>query len=435
MNLRAQLLFRHRQALLSAKADLYDATDAERIEALQVERFNRVWARCLRDVPFYQAWAREHRLPQAIARTDDLLDFPILTKQVVVERSGEIFQNGKLTRAISTGGSLGTPARFPTSAQDADANWASLYVARGWWDIRPFDRQMLVWGHSHLFGDGFRRRIAMVKRNLADWLINARRLNAYDMSEQAIEHYVAALFTDRPVFVVGYTSVIFRLARHIERMPANRRIENLKGVILTAETASGADIDVIAGAFAAPAIVEYGGAETGVIAYSRYASDPMRLQLMWDSHIAVNDGGAIRVTTIGDRIFPLVNYDIGDTTKPAARARQTVIEFDTITGRTQDVVRLPATDGRELVISAIMFVHLLKPNPHVRSVSLQQGSGVLRIFVEGDDSLDINELTKFFILHMKNDYPYFDQRTVTLEKTQSPLKTLAGKHVLMRAPQ
>jgi len=79
-----------------------------------------------------------------------------------------------------------------------------------------------------------------------------------------------------------------------------------------------------------------------------------------------------------------------------------------------------------------MLVHILKANPSVRSVSFQQDQRKVNIFVEGGDALNINQLTLFFNQQMKNDYRDFDPKTVTLIKIHKPLKTLAGKHVLMR---
>ena len=343
------ILYRRRMRILDAARRLDATTAPEAIEAVQVARFNAIWSRCLAEVPFYRAWAREHELPPRIARTDQLLDFPTLTKRVIVERSDEIFRHGQLRHAVSTGGSTGVPARFPLDAAGSDNNWAALYLARGWWGIAPFDRQLLLWGHSHLFGTGWQRSIASARRRLADRLIGATRLNAYDMTPAAIARYAAVMSRLRPDFVIGYTSAVFRLARHLERAEDWTPSPAPKGVILTSETATPADIAVVGRVFAAPVILEYGLAEMGVVAYSRPGDDPRHLHLLWADHIAVNDHGAIRVTTISNRIFPLVNYDTGDHTRPADRPRRTVLSFAGIVGRTQDVVsiRTRAGESRE----------------------------------------------------------------------------------------
>ena len=44
--------------ILDAARRLDATTAPEAIEAVQVARFNAIWSRCLAEVPFYRAWAR-----------------------------------------------------------------------------------------------------------------------------------------------------------------------------------------------------------------------------------------------------------------------------------------------------------------------------------------------------------------------------------------
>ena len=140
------------------------------------------------------------------------------------------------------------------------------------------------------------------------------------------------------------------------------------------------------------------------------------------------------MTTITNRLFPLINYDVGDRTLPVAGGRRPVTEFNSILGRAQDVVTLKASQGADLVLSAIMLVHVFKADPAVRSVSFRQDPGSLTIFVEGDAGIDMTRLDAFFARQMKRDHPTYDPKSVTLVRTLEPMKTRAGKHVLMRPP-
>src|ERR1035437_8675705 len=92
------ILFRNRREMLAGKMERYRARDPEAIERLQVAQFNAVWSYCLTNVPFYRTWAREHNLPKRIDRPADLAAYPTLTKQLIIERSDEIFRGGTVKR-------------------------------------------------------------------------------------------------------------------------------------------------------------------------------------------------------------------------------------------------------------------------------------------------------------------------------------------------
>jgi hypothetical protein len=249
------VLFKNRRRMLADKVELYRTQDREAIERLQVARFDAVWSYCLSDVPFYRSWAREHGLPDRIDRPSDLASFPTLTKQVIVERSDEIFRGGAVKSWVTTGGSTGEPARYPSGTPEADLAWANMYLGRGWWDIRPFDDHVMLWGHAHLFGTGLKGRIAQTKRKGADRVLNIMRLNAYDMTEQALDGHFRRLRGKDPVFMVGYTSAMFRLARYTEANGVSVQMNRLRGVVLTSEMVSDADIDAVERVFRAPAII------------------------------------------------------------------------------------------------------------------------------------------------------------------------------------
>ena len=138
-------------------------------------------------------------------------------------------------------------------------------MARGWWNVKPLDGIFLIWGHSHLFGDGIKGQINYYKRLFYDWLINTKRLSAYDLSINSLSNYYQILKKSNPTLIIGYTSAIYKLAKHIDEN--NLDIENksnLKGVVVTSETVTNYDINLIKKVFNVPCIIEYGMAETGL---------------------------------------------------------------------------------------------------------------------------------------------------------------------------
>lgn len=427
-----RVLFPARRRLVDEKARLYEEMQEPAVIAFhQVQRFNTMWHYCLNEVPFYARWAREHGLPRDISHPDELADFPTLTKREFVENAAEIFQHGRIRDAYSTGGTTGTPTRYPRGPQDVLGIYAGLYAARSWSGIRPFDRYVHLWGHSHLFGQGrAHRAIALIKRHLADRIVNGVRIDAYDLTEEAMASHLKALINAQPDYLVGYTSAVFKLARYIERRGLEPlQLARLRHVVLTAETVTDADASLIRRVFNADVVVEYGAAELGIVAESRGATWP--LHVLWDSHIVhvAADDGSLRITTLEPRKFPLVNYAVGDQADaPAGHA----LILNRVTGRIQDAVQVATTSGAPLALSAILPVHILKSRDGVLSVQFRQvGTNQLEILLHADRELDLAEVAKYFARELRRDHHEFDPQSTVFRQIDAPILSRAGKHLLL----
>lgn len=426
------VLLRDRQRFVAKQAELYaqDLSRAE-VEQYQLDRFNAVWAYCLAEVPFYQVWTAEHGLPSRLGSLSELRAFPLLTKADIVNRADEVFQHGKITAAYSTGGSSGEPARYPRGERDADASYANVYAGRAWWGIRPFDSYLHLWGHSHLFGGGgLSGRLVKAKRKLQDAMVNAVRVNAYDMTPEALQSHYEALVRANPVYMVGYTSAVFKLARHIESTGADvTGLTKLKAAVVTAETVTKADADLISRVLHAPVVVEYGAAETGVMALSRGDSWP--LQVMWQNNILSIVDGDIAVTTLTDRLFPMINYAIGDRAEGGDVVDGNALSLGTVTGRAKDVVTVATTDGRRLDLSPILPVHILKQEPGITAVQFrQEGPTSVRVFLSANRDLTLDGVARVFTGNMLKDHPNYDPASIQFELVDSPVLTRAGKQAL-----
>jgi phenylacetate-CoA ligase len=426
-----QILFLNRQKEIARKRRLYDQklnrTDIERI---QVDRFNKVWRYCLSEVPFYQHWKAENGLPASITKPSDLQSFPVLKKRDIVDRADEIFQHGTISAAYLTGGSTGTPVRYPRGEGETLEIYANTYLGRSWWGIRPFDSYVHLWGHAHLFGASA-ERFAGAKRRAADRVVNATRLSAYDVTQSAFRSHYDTLLRRNPTYLVGYTSTIVKLARYIDGKDLDaRRLARLRAVIVTAETVTPADVNLMKTVFRVPVIIEYGAAETGTMATSRGASWP--LQVLWDSYILLlADDGALTVTTLSDRLFPLVNYQIGDQAEPGDVESGNALTLASVLGRIDDVVRVATNDRGALELSAHFPVHLLRDGLGITSIQFRQDApDRLSIFLQADHQLSLTAVAETFTREMRRDYPTFDPASVTFEQVSEPQLTKAGKHAL-----
>lgn len=417
--------------MLAEKIALHaSGLDRGTIERLQVDRFNQVWSRCLREVPFYQAWRDEHDLPRSIASPTDLAAFPELDKATIVRHEEEIFGGRSTARAYTTGGSTASPTHFPAGREDGPYFWGNSYIGRSWWGIRPYDTNLHLWSHAHLFGSGLTRYVRQYKRAGMDRLINRVRLDGYDQRDAALQLDYEMLVRVRPAYVSGNTSTMFKLARYIETRGLPVTHLKLRGVLVTAETVSDADVEGIERAFGAPVLIEYGAAETGVIAFSA-APTTRPLRVIWDSFIAlVDDEQELRVTTLDPRRFPLVNYRIGDR---AVADATNALDFQAVLGRTQDFLRVPAKDGSVTEFLAIVPIHILKTYPGVLAVQFQQHDRHVKVFVQSaEPSPDLDDLRAHVLGKLLAEYSELDPEAISFELMDEPQRTIAGKYTLYR---
>ena len=200
-------------------------------------------------------------------------------------------------------------------------------------------------------------------------------------------------------------------------------------MILCAETASDADVALLERVFKVPAVIEYGSAETGVLAMSRRSTRDIRV--IWDSFVCLtDDADGLSVTTLTDRVFPLVNYAIGDRIEPSDVVDGNALAFRAVLGRQQDIVRVGSTRG-SLDLSAILPVHILKSYPGIVGVQFQQlRPDALRIHVEADRPLDLSDVGTYFVRELRKDHPELIAGSISFAQTSDPARTRAGKHAL-----
>lgn len=426
-------LFSNRLRLLEAKKDLYGRVeDSKSIREHQVRAFNAMWSKALAGNAFYRAWRSKHGLPATIASLAEIAEFPALTKLDIRRNRDEIFRDLPPHRLVSTGGSTGEPTPFPTRNEEKDWEYANTYLGKSWWGVDPLDPILMYWGHSHLFGKGPKMRVNRARRDLGDWLINTRRENAYDMTPETLSRYLANLRRHNPVAIIGYTSCLYQLSKYaLEKGIGIGKQGRLKAVIPTSETVTSQDIELIHRAFGAPVAVEYGMAETGVIAYSRGESD--RLCVFWDSFVveAAADGGLF-VTTLNDRLFPLVRYRTDDFGETEEADRGSALYLRNVKGRTKESVAVAGRTGETLNLSGILLVHILKGYPGILGINFKQLDGRrVQIRLSSDAPIDLHGTRDWFFRLLLKDHPDVREDAFDFAQVNRTEKTVAGKEKIL----
>jgi phenylacetate-coenzyme A ligase PaaK-like adenylate-forming protein len=420
-------VFIKRYSYLKYKKKLYttNITDQQQ-DIASLKKFNKVWSESYMNIPFYKYWKNTHSLPNLIKNFDELYNFPILTSEIIQKHEDLINLKGP-KNSISTGGSTGRPTLFPKSDSNLNDFYANIYVGRGWWNVLPNDKTLLIWGHSHLFGSGISGRFKEYIRIIKDLLTNTIRVNAYDMSDRNLKSIYKSLIKSKPRVIIGYTSVLVKLAEYISRNKHNNKNFNLKAVIPTAETITPYDIACLKDTFLCPVAIEYGMAEAGVIAYSYKTTN--NLKILYNSFICSIKSNELIITTLDRDEFPLINYGTKDIVDTCDKNLKNIKNLTSIKGRKKDFYEINNVSNNEIyTVSGIFIVHAIKSYGNILSVQVKEiDKNKLNIFIVSHKKIDLIDLKYFFFNQTKNDFPNIDMQSFVFTQINDTIKSLSGK--------
>jgi phenylacetate-CoA ligase len=365
--------------------------DADRRRVDQLHRLNAVWRRAIGDVPAYIRLAQELRLLKFF---ESLAEFAALVPPL--ERSElrddvEAHTHPRFRRGAdrTTGGSSGEPLTIPTVRGEHRGATAAMWAARGAYGVLASSTMLLVWGHSHLLGTGIDGRLRRCRREVSDRLLGYRRVSTYALDATRLRAALDTILSTRPDVVLGYSGALDAIAR------ANRDRTNLLGdaapraVIATAEGLPHANSrEVIESVFRAPLALEYGAAETGVIAYSSPRA-PDDLVVLSGHHLvevapdSANDTiGDVLVTSLFPRAVPLLRYRIGDRAlvDSASLPGLDVSLLRNLRGRESQVIDL----GARGAVHSELFAHAVRVEPAVVRYQLVLEKERVRLLVLTD---------------------------------------------------
>ena len=307
--------FRQALHLLPAMAER-ETWPRSTIEAFQLQRLNAVWEHAACHVPYYRGLRNRADLP---LRFSSLPEFrstvPVLLKTEVRKQPQSFISEqphrGEWKR---TGGSTGTPMNVYWASEAHHEMLRTRYRFYAMWGIDIFDRSAFLWGHSASFAPGWRGVVARYRQPLEDRLRNRIRLSAYQLGHHDLNNYLQKIMRFRPVSVYGYSRALYLLAcRAAEN---GFRCDSLKLCTLTGEPALPDIVEKIERTFGAPAAVEYGSIECGLIA-EEWPDRTLRVRedVILVETLAREDGRyEIVVSVLNNPSFPLLRYALGDVT-------------------------------------------------------------------------------------------------------------------------
>lgn len=381
------------------RRDGYYALPKAQRDAARLELLNSRWSEALGGSPYYSTLAGERDLPPSFESLEHFSQLVPMTEKECVRKNPEAFPLAKHGRGRwwLTGGSTGTPLRVFWSRDGYIQSLRDEYWARTWWGVQPFDRQAMLWGHSHTFGRGLKAILQRFQVPLIDRLRNRRRFSAYKLDPQSLRRCYDVMRRTRPISLYAYASAAFQLAL------ANQDRDPLphppKAAFLASEPITQSCRETIRRVFQCPAVGEYGSIECGMIAYEH----PQGGYRVFEQGVLVEtqrrpEGFAILVTQLRPSGFPLFRYEIGDVSSHPLDSGDNGREiFTDIRGRSHDILRSPTGD----VCHAEILTHILERVPGVAMfTAVQRKDYSLDISVQGapitgpDERWAVSEIAK-----------------------------------------
>ncbi|WIM06512.1 MAG: hypothetical protein OHM77_04395 [Candidatus Nitricoxidivorans perseverans] len=347
-------------------------------------------------------------------------ELPLLTKEDIAANLDTLLTRGARDRARigHTGGSTGRPTPFwydEAKHELMRAGMARSYMMSGW---RLGQRIVNFWGAARDIGAG----------GVFDNTATERTLPAQQHDEATLAGWAETLRSYRPALLQGYASILAELARFVAdtRQPMP---DSLIGVYSTAETLDDRQRGLMERAFSCKVFNQYGSREIPNIACEcRHGNMHVFTDMVWLESLNIDkgeEGDRLIVTSLTNRLMPMIRYDIGDSGRLkegdcACGSPFPLMEMGLC--RRNDLIR--TTDGRRIHPS--FFNRLLYGMTQIRQYQwIQSAPDRIVLNVVATPALS-SEITDSLQESIRRD---IDARmTLELNHIEEIARTISGKH-------
>lgn len=294
---------------------------------------------------------------------DRLADWPVIDKQVVINQPHRFLSDEFKPRqlmSLHTSGTTGTPLAVYFTVEYNQLEQAFRWRHRAWAGLKYPCRSAYISGHAVVPARQIRPpfwRYDSVEQRLL--------CSSYHLTFQNLLYYNAAFRDYQPVFIHGYPSSLFLLARTILNrglpFPPQCAVFSASETLLDFQRAT------IRQAFGTNVYNWYGNTEMTCNIIECAAGN---LHYRTDyGHLELLDDGAMVVTGLNNLAMPLIRYRVGDRATAKAGLCPCGCAFPLVArieGRFEDYVHTP--DGR--IVGRLD--HLFKDAQHVREAQIVQ---------------------------------------------------------------
>ncbi len=314
-----------------------------------------------RRVPWYGRLFREVGFrPELLDSPERLRELPPLSKEDIQDNLEELTADDAEERGAylnSTGGSTGHPLNFYHDARFREETAPNQWVSDGAAGLRLGDRACVLWAarRDTRFTGRLRGRIWCA-------LLGRRFLDAYGMSEEAMDDFARELSEYRPRVLIGYAESLDIFARHL----VDRGIRPgwpSASVVSSAGMLYPDMRERIEEAFGVPVYDRYGCREVGLIAYEcgghRGYHTNVFNQVVELEEPESSEPSPVLVTNLSCYSTPFIRYRVGDLALPgeesACSCGRTSPRLSGLVGRMTGTIR--TVTGR--MIYGAYFRHAL----------------------------------------------------------------------------
>lgn len=408
--------------------NFYNNYSEQDIIKYQIQKFNIQWKNIQKEIPYYKELVAKGIVPKTINTINDFQQVPVTDRPFARNNMEKLMNKNKAPDSwISTGGSTGTPLKYPSWKSESKEYESNVWYVRDFYNITKQDKMFRIWGHSHTLGSGFSKYKKKLMFFIGLPLVGYKRFSAYDLSNERLREAGNQILKFKPQYIIGYSKSLVLLAKANEHNKDKFHDLNLKAIIGAAEGFDNEnDKDYIQNIFGCPVGMEYGSMETNLIAHTHPNGG---FKVIWSDNLIEcvdddnnpSDSGRILVTSLYDRAFPLVRYELGDIIQNTNKSQISVYEFEKIQGRDNDFLMI----DEHTPIHSEGITHAIKLSDKVTAYQIRYTKDkVYTIYVKSNEILSTKEFD-----NIKNRLGQVDSRLSKLEVKQvDKLKqTVAGK--------
>lgn len=350
---------------------------SEQLAQLQLQRLRKLLVHANSYVPYYrQLFAELNFQPKKITSLADLQRLPFLDKPIIrVQQEALKSEQARGLARFNTGGSSGEPLIFFIGNERVSHDVAAKWRATRWWNVDIGDPEIVVWGSPIELGSQDKVRM------LRDRLFRTQLLPAFEMSDQKVADFLAAIRSFRPKMLFGYPSALSHMAAYADKAGVAMDDLGIKVAFVTSERLYDEQREQISKTFGCLVANGYGGRDAGFIAHEcpagsmHITAEDIIVEIIDASGqpLPAGESGEIVVTHLATKDFPFIRYrtgDMGVLDNRLCDCGRGLPLLKEIQGRSTDFVI--AQDGT--VMHGLVLIYVLRDMPQIKAFKIVQES-------------------------------------------------------------
>ena len=282
-----------------------DYTKQETQINFQLNELKKIVSYAKRNSPFYSEFYMGID-EKNIQDLNDLKSLPVLNKAIVRISLNEMYTiNEKDGNVSHTSGTTGTPLKILFSKEDTQKRMAYLDYFKKKHGFVNLKMKRATFNSSEIIPVGQKRKVFW-RNNIS---IKQRIYSSFHCQEENIKYYISNLNKYKPVAIDGLPSVIYKVARYINRNNLDLTFRPV-AIFTTAETLLPHYRNEIEKAFKSPVRDQYASSE-GAPFITECTHGALHYN-MDTGIIEVLENNAMLITSFTTYGTPLIRYDIGD---------------------------------------------------------------------------------------------------------------------------